>query len=159
MVKPGDVVAIGDTYGWVNSLGARCVSVLTRDGKEHLIPNENLITQEVENWSYSDQKVRVHIEVGVSYNSDIHLVKELLLKAIEDHPRVLSDPAPVCLITGFGDSSIDHDIRAWISDPEQGVTNVKSEIYYRIWDLFKEHNIEIPFPQRDIHIKSGEEVK
>jgi small-conductance mechanosensitive channel len=151
-VKPGDVIAIGDKYGWVNSLGARCVSVLTRDGKEHLIPNENLITSEVENWSYSDQNIRLHIPIGVAYNSDIHLVRKLLLQAVVGHPRILQTPNPVCFITDFGDNSINHEIRAWISDPEKGMTNVRSDIYYRIWDLFKEHNISIPFPQRDINI-------
>jgi small-conductance mechanosensitive channel len=152
-VKPGDVIAIGDTYGWVNSLGARCVSVLTRDGKEHLIPNENLITQEVENWSYSDRMVRLHIPIGVSYHSDLHLVRKLLLQAVEEHPRILDTPAPNCLITGFGDNSVDHELRLWIGDPQAGVSNVRSEIYYKIWDLFKAHGVEIPFPQRDVHLK------
>lgn len=154
-IKPGDVIAVGDTYGWVNSLGARCVSVLTRDGKEHLLPNEILITQTVENWSYSDRKVRLHIPIGVSYASDIHLVRKLLLQAVEDHPRILSDPAPRCLIMRFGDSSIDHEIRAWIYDPQEGIANIKSDIFYRVWDLFKANGIEIPFPQRDIHIKGA----
>ncbi|MEZ5691379.1 MAG: mechanosensitive ion channel [Rickettsiales bacterium] len=153
-VKPGDVISIGDTYGWVNSLGARYVSVLTRDGKEHLIPNENLITQEVENWSYSDKKVRVRIPVGVSYSADIHKVQSLLLQAVEENERVLSNPKPVCLLTGFGDSSVDFEIRLWIDNPEDGIGNIKSQIYFRIWDLFKENDIEIPFPQRDINVKS-----
>lgn len=152
-VKPGDVIAVGETFGWVNSLGARCVSVLTRDGKEHLIPNENLITQEVENWSYSDRKVRIHIPIGVSYASDVHQVKALLLQAVAEHPRILKMPAPTCLIKGFGDSSIDYEIRAWIDDPAGGVSNIKSDVYYRVWDMFKENGIEIPFPQRDISLK------
>lgn len=151
-VKPGDVIAINDTYGWVNSLGARCVSVLTRDGKEHLIPNEHLITNQVENWSYSDSKVRIHIPIGVSYGADIHKVREILLKAVEDHPRILKVPKPVCFITEFDESAIRHQLRAWIADPAGGVTNVRSDIYYRIWDLFKENGIQIPYPQRDIHV-------
>lgn len=155
-VKPGDVIAVGNTFGWVNSLGARCVSVLTRDGKEHLIPNENLISQEVENWSYSNNNVRIHVPIGVSYSSDIHLVRKLLLQAVDEHPRILKDPKPVCFITGFGDNSIDHQLRAWITDPAEGVSNVTSELYYRIWDLFKEHGVEIPFPQRDVHMKLDE---
>lgn len=155
-IKPGDVIAVGDTYGWVNSLGARCISVLTRDGKEHLLPNENLITQTVENWSYSDRKVRLHIPIGVSYGSDVNLVRDLLLKAVEGHPRILKDPAPKALIMGFGDSSIDFEIRCWIFDPQEGEANLRSDIYYRMWDLFKENGVEIPFPQRDIHIKSDE---
>ena len=154
-IKPGDVIAVGDSYGWVNSLGARCVSVLTRDGKEHLLPNENLITQTVENWSYSDRKVRVHIPIGVAYGSDVHLVHDLLLKAAEDHPRILNEPNPRALIMGFGDSSIDFEIRCWIFDPQESVSNIKSDLYYRLWDLFMENGIEIPFPQRDIHIKSS----
>ena len=150
-VKPGDVIAIGNTYGWVNSLGARCVSVLTRDGKEHLIPNENLITQEVENWSYSDRKIRIHIPVGVAYGSDIHQVKKLLLQAANLHERILKDPKPVCLISAFGDSSVNFELRAWIEDPEDGVANVKSEIYFAVWDMFKDENIVLPFPQRDLN--------
>lgn len=150
-VKPGDVIAIGDTFGWVNSLSARYVSVLTRDGKEHLIPNENLITQEVENWSYSNQRVRIHVPVRVSYGSDVHLVKELLLKTAQEHPRIMQHPKPNCLLMGFGDSSVNFEIRLWIDDPEAGVSNVKSDIYFRVWDLFKEHGITIPFPQRDIN--------
>ena len=135
----------------VNSLGARCVSVLTRDGKEHLIPNENLITQEVENWSYSDRKIRIHIPVGVAYSSDIHQVKKLLLQAATFHERILKDPKPVCLISAFGDSSVNFELRAWIEDPEDGVANVKSEIYFAVWDMFKAENIILPFPQRDLN--------
>ncbi|MCP5180079.1 MAG: mechanosensitive ion channel [Pseudomonadales bacterium] len=153
-VKPGDVISVGDTYGWVNSLGARCVSVLTRDGKEHLIPNENLMAQQVENWSYSNKSVRVHVPVGVAYGSDVHQVREVLISAADGHPRILSQPRPVCLIKGFGDSSIDFELRVWIETPEDGISNVRSDLYYRIWDLFREHQIDIPFPQRDVHVKS-----
>ena len=151
-VKPGDTIAIDDTYGWVNKLGARCVSVLTRDGKEHLIPNEVLITEKVENWSYSNEKIRVRIPVGVSYHSDMKKVRELLFQAIEEHPRVLKDPKPNVLITGFGDNSVDHEMRCWMTDPAEGIGNLRSDVYYRVWELFKEHQIEIPFPQRDVHL-------
>lgn len=154
-IKPGDVIAIGDTYGWVNRLGARYVSVVTRDNKEYLIPNENLITQQVENWSYTENSVRLHVPIGVSYDSDLHLVKKLLLQVVADHPRILKYPAPNCLIMGFGDSSVDHELRIWISDPQNGMANVKSEIYYAIWDVFKAHNITIPYPQREVHIKQA----
>lgn len=157
-VKPGDVIAINDTYGWVNSLGARCVSVLTRDGKEHLIPNEELIANQVENWSYSDSKVRIHIPIGVAYGSDIHKVREILLKAVEDHPRILKMPKPVCFITDFDESGIRHQLRVWIADPASGVTNLRSDIYYRIWDMFQEHGIRIPYPQRDVHVTYGDGV-
>lgn len=151
-VKPGDVIAIDGTYGWVNSLGARCVSVLTRDGKEHLIPNETLITEQVENWSYSNEMIRVHVPVGVSYNEDMQLVKELLFKSIEGHKRILENPKPNVLMVGFGDSSVDFEIRLWMKDPVEGIANLKSDVYFRVWELFKENDVEIPFPQRDVHL-------
>lgn len=153
-IKPGDVIVVGDTYGWVNCLGTRHVSILTRDGKEHLIPNETLITEPVENWSYSDNKVRVRVPIGVSYNSDIHQVKRLLLGVAASIPRILKHPAPNCLIIGFGDSSVDFEMRVWIEDPANGIRNLRSAVYEAVWDVFKEHNIEIPFPQRDLHIRS-----
>lgn len=153
-IKPGDVIAIGETYGWVNRLGARYVSILTRDGKEHLIPNESLITDRVENWSYSNDKVRIHIPVHVSYQSDIHQVKKLLLDVAKANPRILKSPEPTCLIEGFGDNSVNFEIRAWINDPINGIGNIRSSVYEAVWDVFKAHAIEIPFPQRDVHVKS-----
>ncbi|TPG12061.1 mechanosensitive ion channel protein MscS [Sphingomonas oligophenolica] len=154
-IKPGDVIVVGDSFGWVNKIGVRAVSVVTRDGKEHLIPNENLMTQEVENWSYSDRNVRVRIPVGVSYDCDLKLAQELMLKAASDSPRVLDTPKPNVWLSGFGDSSVDHEILAWITDPESGVGNVRSDVLNRLWWMFKEHGIEIPFPQRDVHIRSS----
>lgn len=151
-IKPGDVIAIADTYGWVNRLGARYVSILTRDGKEHLIPNETLITERVENWSYSNDMIRIHTPIGVSYNSDIPLVKSLLLGVAGNHQRIMKKPAPACLIKSFGDHSVNFEIRAWIKDPVNGISNVKSELYEEIWTVFKQHNIEIPFPQRDLNL-------
>lgn len=153
-IKPGDVIAVGSTYGWINSLGARYASVVTRDGVEHLIPNEELITQRVENWSHSNNFVRLRIPIGISYRSDVPLAMELCLRALEGVQRVLKDPAPRCLIRGFGDSSVDLELRVWITDPENGRSNLNSEIYLNVWNLFHEHGIEIPFPQRDLHIKS-----
>lgn len=153
-VKPGDVIAIGDTYGWINKLGGRCVSLITRDGKEHLLPNENMIIEKVENWSYSDDKIRIHVPVGVSYHSDIKLARKLMLEAVNSQERILESPQPVCLLMGFGDSSVDFEIRAWIADPINGISNVKSGIYETIWDNFKANAIEIPFPQRDVHIRN-----
>lgn len=151
-VKPGDVIEIGGTYGWINTLGARYVSVVTRDGKEHLIPNETLITQTVINWSFSDQNVRLKIPVGISYKADPHQAIQLVLQAARDCPRVLENPAPSCLLIGFGESSLDLEARVWIRDPFNGMRNVQSEVLLRIWDLFKSHGIEIPYPQRDVHL-------
>lgn len=152
-IKPGDVIAVGDSFGWVNKIGVRAVSVITRDGKEHLIPNEDLMTTAVENWSYSDRNVRMRIPVGVAYASDMQLVQELLYRATDETPRVLKDPAPRVWMTDFGDSSVNWEIRAWISDPEGGMGNIRGDLLMRVWTLFKEHDIEIPFPQRDLYIK------
>lgn len=151
-IKPGDVIVIGDTFGWVNKIGVRAVSVLTRDGKEFLIPNEKLMTEQVENWSYSSRNVRVHIPVGVSYKSDIRRAQELMLRAASETPRVLSDPPPNVWLKGYGDSAVDHEILIWISDAEEGTGNVRSAILNRLWDLFQSEGIEIPFPQRDVHV-------
>ncbi|MBL6998818.1 MAG: mechanosensitive ion channel [Gammaproteobacteria bacterium] len=153
-IKPGDVISLGTTYGWINHLGARYVSVVTRDGTEHLIPNEELITQRVENWSHTNKLVRMRIPVGVSYDADPRLVMKLCLEAAEMVPRVLLDPAPRCLITGYGDNSVDFDLRIWINDPENGRGSVKSDVLLGIWDRFKENGVSIPYPQRDLHIKS-----
>jgi len=153
-IKPGDVIVVGETYGWVKHLSARYVSLITRDGKEHLVPNELLITERVENWSYSDNNVRVRIPLGISYNSDVRKALDLVLEAAKECPRALKSPRANCLVTGFGDSSVDLELRVWINDPEEGVGNVKSDILLRVWDKFHEHGIEIPFPQRDIHIRS-----
>lgn len=152
-IKPGDVIVVGDSFGHVTKIGVRAVSVVTRDGKEHLIPNENLMTQEVENWSYSSKDVRVHIPVGVSYEADLPLAQKLMIEAAEASVRVLDSPAPTVWLRAFGESSVDHEILVWIRDPEAGVGNVQSEVLNRLWLLFKEHAIELPYPQRDIHVK------
>ncbi|MEO0439982.1 MAG: mechanosensitive ion channel domain-containing protein [Pseudomonadota bacterium] len=153
-IKPGDVIAVGDSFGWVNKIGVRAVSVLTREGKEHLIPNENLMTQEVENWSYSNKNVRISIPVGVSYNTDMDFAIKLMSQACEDVPRILSHPKPVVWMLEFGDNSVNFEIRCWINDPQSGVGNFKAAVLKRVWDLFKENDIEIPFPQRDIHVRT-----
>lgn len=153
-IKPGDVIVVGDTFGAVNKIGVRAVSVITRDGKEYLIPNEKLMTEPVENWSYSSRNVRIHIPVGVSYDCDLALAQRLMIEAAKASPRALADPAPVVWLRAFGDSAVDHEILVWMSDPEGGVGNIQSEILNRLWLLFKEHGIEIPFPQRDLRIRS-----
>jgi small-conductance mechanosensitive channel len=152
-IKPGDVIAVGDSFGHVTKIGVRAVSIVTRDGKEHLIPNENLMTQEVENWSYSSPNVRVHIPVGVAYDCDLALAQKLMIEAAITPMRVLKSPKPTVWLRAFGESSIEHEILLWIADPEAGVGNVQSEVLNRLWVLFKENSIEVPFPQRDIRVK------
>jgi small-conductance mechanosensitive channel len=153
-IKPGDVIEVGDSYGRIHSLGARYVSVVTRDGFEYLIPNEDLITHQVINWSFSNKLIRLKIGVGVSYETDIHEAIDLVVRAAASIPRVLDHPAPVCQLKDFGDSSVDLELRIWIGDPENGVSNVGSAVRLAIWDTFRENDIEIPFPQRDVHVKS-----
>ncbi|TNE33523.1 MAG: mechanosensitive ion channel [Alphaproteobacteria bacterium] len=152
-IKPGDVIQVGETYGRVHAMGARYASVITRDAMEFLIPNEDLITQQVINWSYSSRNVRLRAPVGVAYETDIPKAIELVQKAAEGVPRVLLDPAPRCLMRGFGDNSIDLELRFWIADPEQGCGNVTSDVLVRIWQVFKEKGISIPFPQRDVRVE------
>lgn len=151
-IKPGDVIVVGDSFGWVNRIGVRAVSIITRDGKEHLIPNENLMTQEVENWSYTDRNVRVRIPVTVAYDSDLKLAQELMLRAAQQSARVLTTPTPNVWLLAFGENGVEHEILAWISDPEQGVGNVRSDVLNRLWLLFQEHGIRIPLPQREVRV-------
>lgn len=156
-IKPGDVIAINNTYGWVKTLGARFTSVITRDGIEHLIPNEELITQRVENWSFSHDLVRVRIPIGVSYQADVPQAILLCKEAAVDAPRVLKEPAPVCNMMGFGESSIDLELRIWISDPQKGIANVRHGVLLRVWQAFRENQVEVPFPQRDLNIRQPAE--
>ena len=153
-IKPGDVINLGDTFGWINHLGLRYTSVITRDGTEHLIPNEELITQKVENWSFSNDLVRLHIPIGISYHADVRLAMQLCIEAAAVVPRVQKNPEPRINLMGFGDSSVNLEMRIWINDPPQGRANVISEVLLGIWDRFHEHGVEIPFPQRDLHLRS-----
>ncbi|WP_286792955.1 mechanosensitive ion channel domain-containing protein [Thalassospira sp. UBA4513] len=156
-IKPGDVIAIGDTFGWIQSLGARYTAVRTRDGTEFLIPNEDLITNQVENWSHSDVKLRLKVPVGISYNCDPHLAIKLCNEAAAKCARVQDNPGPNTLMRGFGDNSVNLEIRFWINDPQNGRGNIISEVLLNVWDAFIEHDIEIPFPQRDLHLRSSDE--
>lgn len=151
-VKPGDVISLGDTFGWIEALGARYVSVVTRDGREYLIPNEDLITGQVVNWSHSNDFVRIDVHFGTSYHDDPHRVRALAIEAAYAAKRVLRDRPAVCHITGFGDSSVDYVLRFWISDPTEGLTNVRGNVYLALWDTFKANGITIPFPQREVRV-------
>ena len=154
-IKPGDVIEISGTYGRINKLAARYTSVISRDGREHLVPNEDIITQPVINWTFSDKKVRRHLPVNVSYDSDLEKAMGLMLEAAIESPRVIKDPKSRVLIKGFGDNGIDLELRIWIRDSENGVSNITSEIYLAIWKKFNAGEIDFPYPQRDIHIVSN----
>jgi small-conductance mechanosensitive channel len=153
-IKPGDVIEIGDTFGNVISLGARYAAVRGRDGKEYLIPNENLITNQVINWSYSSPLVRVDAAFGVGYASNLRQVRALAIDAAKQTERVVAEPPPVCHITGFGDSAVNLLLRFWIEDPSRGVINVKGDVYLAVWEAFEEHGIELPLPQRELHLRT-----
>ncbi|MFM7349996.1 MAG: mechanosensitive ion channel family protein [Erythrobacter sp.] len=160
-IKPGDVIAVSDqtgqqTFGQIRKIGIRAVSVTTRDEREYLIPNENLMTSQVENWSYSSKNVRIQVPVGVSYDADMMLAEKLMLEAARKVPRVLSKPAPSVWWNGFGESAVNFTIHCWINDPEVGVGNVRSEVLKHLWGVFKENGIALPFPQRDINLKQTE---
>ena len=151
-IKPGDVISVGNTFGWINSLGARYASVVTRDGTEWLIPNEDLITEQVVNWSYSNNEVRLKIPIGISYKSDPRKAISLSFEAAAEEERIMKEPKTNVLVKGFGDNSVDIEMRIWIRDPQNGVSNVKSAVLLRVWDKFQKHGIDIPYPQRNLHL-------
>ncbi len=154
-IKPGDTIELGQTFGWIRELRARFVSVITRDGREYLIPNEDFITTQVINWSFSDQYVRLDVPFGVSYDSDPHEVVRLAIEAAGSVDRVVTEyKPPVCWMTAFGDSALEFLLRFWIIDPQGGLTNIRGQVLMSLWDTFKEHDIQIPYPHREILVKT-----
>ncbi|MGK2927847.1 MAG: mechanosensitive ion channel family protein [Lysobacterales bacterium] len=153
-IKPGDTITLGETFGWIRELRARFVSVVTRDGREYLIPNEDFITHEVINWSFSDALVRLDVEFGVSYDSDPHEISALAIEAAAQCKRVYAAKRPVCWLTAFGDSSLNFVLRFWIEDPREGLTNIRGTVLLALWDAFKEHDVKIPYPHREVIMKT-----
>jgi len=154
-IKPGDTISLGETFGWIRELRARFVSVVTRDGREFLIPNEDFITHEVINWSFSDKYVRLDVDFGVSYDSDPHDVTRIAIAAAGSVGRVdAARRPPVCWLTEFGDSSLNFKLRFWITDPQQGLTNIRGKVLMALWDAFKENNISIPYPHRELIVRT-----
>lgn len=151
-IKPGDTIMVSDTgiVGEVRKIGVRAASVITRDGKVHLIPNELLMTERVENWAYAAQVVRMRLAVAVAYGSDLDLVVELMKEAALETERVQESPAPVVWITDLSDRGIVHELRFWITAPERGLGNVRGRIYRRIIDKFGAHGIRMPNPGREL---------
>lgn len=158
-IRPGDVIALTDVggdkiYGRVHEITMRFVSVHTRDGIEHIVPNEHFIANTVEKWSHSNDKIRLKIPFGITYDAQPREAVKLAIEAANAVERVLDDPKPNCLLKGFGDSSVDLELRIWIKDPMNGISNVKNECLLGIWDRLQENSIGIPYPQRDLHIRS-----
>ena len=165
-IKPGDIIVVGDgssmggtalpggvpNVGRVAKIGVRAVNVITRDGRKHLIPNELLMTQPVENWSYASPEVRVRMRVPVAYDCDLRLAQRLMIETAKENSRILDEPEPAVWITAFGERAVDHEMRYWISDPEAGLGNIQGEVFLGIWDRFKEAGIRIPYPRQDVRI-------
>ena len=151
-IKPGDIIEMEGTFGWVNHMGARYTELVTRDNKSYLVPNEEFITQQVVNWSHGNTLVRIETSFGVHYNSDPHKVKALAVEAAKKPDRVVDSPVPVCHLVEFGDSSLNFVLRYWIKDAEKGITNTKGDVMLALWDAFKEHGIEIPYPHREVFV-------
>ena len=157
-IKPGDVIAVNDgvmnTVGQVKKIGLRAVSVTTRDKKEYLIPNENLMINQVENWSYSSREVRVRVPLTVGPGTDLDLAESLMLQASREATRVLAQPAPTAWITEFTGIGVAYEIRIWINDPEEGLANVRSDVLKRCWKLFQENGITLPNAnQREVGLR------
>lgn len=153
-IKPGDILEVGGTFGWVASLGARYVEVETRDGTQFLIPNEDIITQQVFNWTHQNDNVRLKIRVRIAYEADVRKALALMRQAAGRPARVLKTPAPNPLVVGFGENGLDLELRFWVADVRNGVHNVSSEVFLEILDLFREHDITVPLPQRYLHVQS-----
>ena len=161
-IKPGDVISFTGTtgtsttgFGWVEELRGRHVVVRDRDGVATLVPNQNVITNPLINWSYGHPRVRLRLPVRIAYHDDVELALSLLLEAA-DHPRILKDPPAVTRLLEFADYGMEIELRFWIGDPAEGVNNVRSDVNRRIWALFRDHGITIPPAQREIRILQGD---
>jgi small-conductance mechanosensitive channel len=152
-IEDGDLVEMPDgTAGFVRKSGARYMLLETFDGKEILVPNEDLITGRVINWTLSNNRGRVEIDVGVSYGTDLKHAQALMLEAARNHPACINDPEPLCFLTTFGDSAIEFQLLFWVEDVTAGRRAPQSEVMFAIVDAFKAAGITIPFPQRDVHM-------
>ena len=160
-IQIGDTIEVGTLIGNVKSMGIRSSHVRTFDGAEVIVPNGNLISNEVVNWTLSDQQRRIEVMAGVAYGSDPHQVQKLFLKELEDHPDILKDPKPNVFFHNLGDSSLDFRLLFWTSNFGDWI-RIRSDIVFKVHDILKENNIEIPFPQHDLHLRSvvpGIEIK
>jgi len=158
-IKPGDVIEVDNTYGRVSSLGLRYTSVVTRDRKEHLIPNESFVVGKVVNWSFTDPVIRIKRKIGIAYNSDVRKAIALAIEATKSVDRVLDSPQVACQLNEFGDSAIVLEVRFWIRDSHKGVANVSSNVLLAIWDSFNQNGVEFPFPQRDVNLSSTQPLQ
>ena len=145
-IKPGDVISVGDQFGWVTTMGARYTAVDTKDGREYLIPNEDFVTQRVVNWSYSSNLIRLEVKFGANYSNDPRKVQSAAVAAALSVPRVLKQPSPICHLLAFGASSLEYRLSFWIADPSAGITAVRSNVLLALWDTLEREGVGIPKP-------------
>jgi small-conductance mechanosensitive channel len=153
-VKPGDLVTIGDSSGRISAMKTRYISVAAGDGREFLIPNEDLVTQKVTNWTYTDKNTLVKVNFGTNYDADPRLVCKLAIEIAAAAPRALKDKPPNCILVEFAEAGMKFSLTFWISDPD-GMDNVKSDVMLSLWETFKREGIRVPYPVREIRIRGG----
>ena len=154
-VKVGDRIQVGEVNGRVSAIGARSTQVLTNDNITIIVPNSKFIEENVVNWSFANQSVRFRVPIGVAYDSDLQFVKKLLLEVADENADVLKEPKSAVRLMKFGDSSIDLQLWVWTKDKLQMKTGLISALNFAIWEKFRANDIEIPFPQTDLHIRTG----
>jgi small-conductance mechanosensitive channel len=150
-VSVGDMVELGNDTGWIKEIGIRSSNLQTYDGAEVIVPNGELISNKVTNWTLSNKRRRMELPIGVSYKSDPHIVRDLLQQILNEHHEIMKNPEPYLLFTGLGESSLNFSMYFWVSDFVEA-KRIRSEVLFRVFDVLKEHQIEIPFPQQDIHL-------
>jgi small-conductance mechanosensitive channel len=153
-VKPGDLVTIGDSSGRISAMKTRYISVAAGDGREFLIPNEDLVTQKVVNWTYTDKNTLVKIAFGTNYDADPRLVCKLAIETAATAPRALKSKPPNCTLVEFAEAGMKFSLTFWIADPD-GMDNVKSDVMLALWDVFKREGIRVPYPVRELRIRGG----
>ncbi|WP_213739255.1 mechanosensitive ion channel domain-containing protein [Bradyrhizobium sp. dw_411] len=153
-VKPGDLVTIGDSSGRISAMKTRYISVAAGDGREFLIPNEDLVTQKVTNWTYTDKNTLVKVNFGTNYEADPRLVCKLAIGIAAASPRAFKDKPPNCILTEFAEAGMKFSLTFWISDPD-GMDNVKSDVMLSLWETFKREGIRVPYPVREIRVRGG----
>jgi small-conductance mechanosensitive channel len=153
-VKPGDLVTIGDSSGRISAMKTRYISVAAGDGREFLIPNEDLVTQKVTNWTYTDKNTLVKVTFGTNYESDPRRVCQLAVEIAATAPRAIKSKPPGCLLTEFGETGMKFSLTFWIADPD-GMDSVKSEVMLSLWETFKREGIKVPYPVRELRVRGG----
>jgi small-conductance mechanosensitive channel len=153
-VKPGDLVTIGDSSGRISAMKTRYISVAAGDGREFLIPNEDLVTQKVTNWTYSDKNTLVKVNFGTNYDADPKQVCKLAIDVAAAAPRAIKSRAPNCILTEFAEAGMKFSLTFWIADPD-GMDNVKSEVMVSLWETFKREGIRVPYPVRELRVRGG----